>query len=433
MLYYAAERKDVRTENCISALVMIALTVLICLRDILGISVSKYLLAALLAPPLLLLGETNFFRLWAFIMPLYIGLPGNILTAVMLLRFMLNCMDSGEIKIEPVQLVLTVLTGLYIFIQNIITGYTGVYQMIYPAELMLLYFVMTSNHGDNLKDMLQAYTVGVALVGAVMLASTLRGAQFEELMNVGSRLGYLGRTDDMTIIIDPNYYGLFALTVLSVNWLMVSKKKYSFSETLVAFACVSISLFIGLIGLSRAFILSAAAWLFMVILAGGRRKIKLALIVWTALLVIGAFRLMPDTIEVLISRFRGADVMTGNGRLTHDYEMICRWMETPVSMMFGIGLFNCNAHCMQLQFAAGMGIAGFPLIAALYYGYFRMKRRRAMKNDWEMLIPVLIVQLSAATLPVAQSMTFMMPVVISILVYGEANREESNGGVRDTP
>ena len=235
-------------------------------RDAFGIGVNKYIFLLILAPALLFLREKYMIILWLFLMPLFVGLPGNYITLMVLLRFLIQVTDSGKLKIYKSSFTLTVCLAIFVFLQNIAHEYIGAYYMIFIAELFVVYFFVTTDYQNYFPAMILSYSFGIAMTGIIMLCATLQTYSFNDLLSTATRLGYVGRTTEMTVIIDPNYYGLFALTALSCNWQMIRKKKYSNKQKIMALIFSGTSIAIALIGLSRAFILCFAIWIVLSVL-----------------------------------------------------------------------------------------------------------------------------------------------------------------------
>ena len=399
------------------------LTALLVLRDVCGMGINKYLFVILLAPGILLLQEKYALMLWGMMLPLYVGLPGNVLTLLMFIRFLMKRIHHGKLKIEAVPFALTIVLAVYIAAQNLFLGFSGMYYMIFSLEWIVMYFFMTTDMDDYLPQVVISYSIGVMLVGVVMLAYTLQHTDFSKLLSVASRLGYLGRTDRMTIIVDPNYYGLFTITSLSVNWCMSVAGRYTKRQSVIGIGVSIISAGISIIGMSRAFILCLALWAVLVVVTEKRISVKVGFSLLAIVVAFGAFYYLSDSVTAVLERFQGSDMATGNGRTTLALEHIEYWLENAGTILFGIGLFNSRVHCMPLQMLTGLGLIGFFLVAALFICYYYRERKLVPRLQLTHILPIIVVQGMSATVPTAQSMTFLAPVFISILVFGAVCRK----------
>lgn len=418
-------KADTSHRMCIGLMIVIANLLLA--RDAFGVGINKYLLLLFIVPALFLFKERYALTFWVFLMPLYVGLPGNYITLILLLRFLLRRVSTGRFKVYKIPFTLTTFLASFVFVQNIFYNNTGIYYMIFVVELFVVYFFIMQDHRNYFPDMMLAYSFGVAMTGIIMLIATLQTYSFKELLSVATRLGYVGRTSEMSVIIDPNYYGLFALAVLSCNWLMIIKKMYSKKQKLFSILLTVTSIAIALIGLSRAFILCFALWIVLSALFEKRLSSKMRVLIIGIVCVIVACYAFPDTVRMISERFTSADMETGNGRTVILGKMGKQWGSSAVTMLFGIGLFNCNVHFMQMQYFFGLGIVGFFMILALGICYWKWMKRGSGKFSWDSMIPIIIVQVLASSVPTAQSLTFMMPVVMSLLVFGAASHSEFLG------
>lgn len=408
----------IRKNNKIIYITMFLVVVLLYLRDVRGIYISKSIFLSIIIPILFLSSKKNGLILWFFLMPLYVGLPGNYITPIVLFKFLFLQGIKG--KIYKKQFILTVFFALFIFVQNIYYEYFGIYYMIFIIELFVVYFLVTTDLNNYFSELILSYSVGVAVTGVIMLFYTLKFYSFYDLLNVATRLGYVGKMEKMSVLVDPNYYGLFAITVISCNYLLVLRKKYDFSQKMIAITASVICLILALIGMSRAFVLCLILFILLLAIL---KKNKVRLIVFILLCFFVIFYMFPDVIQGIFGRFSSADIKTGNGRMDILKSMLEQWNSSIYTIIFGIGLFKCNAHFMQMQYFIGCGLLGSGIVVALGISYFNFFKEKIKKINKDTFIPIILTQMSAASIPIAQSLTFMMPIVISLLVFGNTNKK----------
>lgn len=407
---------------CLGTILVIACLLLA--RDACGISINKYIFLLILTPALLIFNEKYLLILWMFLMPLFVGLPGNYITIIVLLRFLIQVIHGGKLKIYKYPFIFTVLLAMFIFTQNIAHKYIGAYYMIFIAELFVVYFFITMDCKSYFSEIMLSYSFGIAMTGIIMLVATLQTYSFSDLLSAATRLGLAGQTTEMTVIIDPNYYGLFAITALSCNWQMITRKKYSKSQKNIALIFSGISMVVALIGMSRAFILCFAIWILLTLLFEKKLSLKIKVII-TGIVCIGiAYYFLPNTVQAIMKRFTGKDMQTANGRTVVFDRIEILWGSSIITMLFGIGLFDCNVHFMQMQYFFGLGIVGTMLMLLLVFSYWNWMKRKCKRYSLVDLVPIFIIQFSSSSVPTAQSLTFMMPVVISLIVFGVTTGSE---------
>lgn len=417
-------KMGVKISNGFCLGIIIVIACLLLARDALGIAINKYIFLLILAPALLFFKEKYVLILWMFLMPLFVGLPGNYITLIILLRFLIQFINGGKLKVYKYPFIFTVLLAIFIFAQNIVHKYIGAYYMIFIAELFVVYFFITTDCKSYFPEIMLSYSFGIAMTGIIMLVATLQTYSFSDLLSAATRLGLVGQTTEMTVIIDPNYYGLFAITALSCNWQMITRKKYSKSQKNIALIFSGISMVVALIGMSRAFILCFAIWILLTLLFEKKLSLKIKVII-TGIVCIGiAYYFLPNTVQAIMKRFAGKDMQTGNGRTVVFDRIEILWGSSIITMLFGIGLFDCNVHFMQMQYFFGLGIVGTMLMLLLVFSYWNWMKRKCKRYSLVDLVPIFIIQFSSSSVPTAQSLTFMMPVVISLIVFGVTTGSE---------
>ena len=424
MYRYPMRSRKTGPETALCWVVMLVLVLLLCLRDIGAVAVNKYIFVVLLAPLLLFLKAPHVFFLWAFMMPLYVGLPGNFLTLVMFLRLVLDAANQKSGGLRKGQFIRTLCFAAFMLVQNVALGYTRTFHMMFVLEIILVYFIMSADFEGELPSVVLYYSCGVATLGVIMLAATLRQVPFSSLLSAATRLGDIDLSEGMTVIIDPNFYGLFAVAAIACNWCMIANKRYTKHQKTAAILVSVIALLIGIIGLSRAFAVSLVVWFLLAVLNEKTFRTKVGLFFAVLVLAAAAIYLLPESVDALLARFKGADMVTGNGRIAKMAYAVERWASTPWTVLFGYGLFQCVVHFMQMQYFAGCGLVGFFLVVSWYYSFWKARCPQTGKINRSGMVPVLVVQFAAALVPTATSMTFMMPVVMSILAFGEVNRRE---------
>jgi len=401
----------------------VAIFGLLFLRDAMGYSVNKWIFLIILAPLLLFLSERNMMTLWCFVMPLYVGLPGNYLTLIMLARFGLKYILNGFKAKDPVLFITVFLAAIYILAQNLFFGITTIFRNMFVIELFIAYFVFCEEEKNNFGRMFTSYAVGVATVGIIMLVYTLRLYGLDELFTASTRLGSTARPDEMTIIIDSNYYGLYVIAVLSIGWLMLRKRQLSRKQMVLVSLSMFAAIFVACVGLSRAFILGMALWVMMVILVEKNIGMKVFFTLFVAIIACIIYWAIPGAVEALLERFEGDDMATGNGRITFIIDYGRQWLETPWTIMFGVGFAGCRVHCMHAQYIFGLGIIGAGFYAAMGSCYWIRARQQGRKyRAFEYAIPAISAQIIAATIPIAQAFTFLMPIFMTVLAYKEINK-----------
>ena len=117
---------------------------------------------------------------------------------------------------------------------------------------------------------------------------------------------------------------------------------------------------------------------------------------------------IPDVLDAIAIRFAGEDMVDGNGRIGLILKFYELWLGNPITVLFGVGLFNCNVHCTPLQFLFGGGIVLFALVIVLLISYIP---KTMNKNKIASGLPFLITVGMMLTIPAAGLLNTMFPLV----------------------
>lgn len=406
--------------------VSIIVGVLLVLRDVQGISISKYILIAIIGLYVFIADLNKVSIFMAFLMPIYVGLPGNYITIIFLCKFVMVYLKNPQIfcfRIVPT--ISGFFACAFILIQNYWLNYINAYYLICAAEMVLVLFLFSYKGEIDYKQYIYMYTVSVAFLCAVTLINNLKIYDLTELMNASTRLGLFDSTQ-MILKLDPNYLGYFAIAAISSALGLIFIEKCKAKKVILAI-CAIVSIFVSFVGLSRTFLLTLLLWIAIICFAQ-REKGKVFLVLSIGMIILGLiFYLNPMIINSLFERFSENDITTGNGRITLVIDWFDTWKESLITTMFGTGLFRCTVHCMPLQYLFGIGIVGGGLILSFAVSNIRYVRTEYGKVGMNAYIPMFIIFLVASTVPVAQSLTFMFPTVIAVIaarMYGEGRLNE---------
>ena len=383
----------------------VAFFVLLLLRDAYSVTVNKYILLALACVSVVTLSTDKVIGLYCFLFPLYVGLPGNYMTLLLIARLLV---DMKNLRFKATSFLLTLCVGAFVLCQNLFLGQTGIVQMVLIAGVAVI-LLLFSYKGDLNKIMLVLmFSAGVAALGYIMLTATLQVYELSDLMSSYQRLGadstdYVSSTV-MNVSIDPNFYGAFAIAAVSTAAPLALEKETKRGLRILLLSFTVVSIFVCIVGLSRAAFLILALWGVLYVLL--RRSFKGAwLVAAVAVLVIVA---MPDVLNAMVTRLEEDDMATGNGRTQLMEKFLDAWLENPGTLLFGVGLFNCNVHCTPLQFLFGGGIVLFSLVVALTVSY---KPKFNGQISLAKSLPFWITFVMLMTVPAAGLLNFMFPLV----------------------
>lgn len=388
---------------------------LLSMRDIGGIGVNKYLFLIITAVAAFALPIDRVMYFIAFVMPLYVGLPGNYMTLIFLARFLFDCQ---KLHIKTSTFIFCVLAGSYALIQAFITNHTAIPELMFFPGMILIMFMFSIDVKISKKNLILSYATGVAALGLIMLIHTLQIYEFNDLLNSATRLGAIiidyNKTDEMLINVDPNFYGFFSIAAISLGVESIDYRKkeklsrHDMFEIVVIISCIMV----GLIGLSRAFLLVLIAWLLLYLLSVKNIKaffIAICVFLLVTILVVGFIPGVWETFEV---RFHDSSMATANGRSDIIIRFTELWSEKITSILFGVGIFDCNVHCMPLQVLFGGGVV-FCILFIAYMMSFLSNSLYAEKNGKiYRYLPLFVTLLMSFTVPALALVNTMFPIAL---------------------
>lgn len=404
------KKESSRSKVLIASIVLIIF--LLSVRDIGGFAVNKYLFLLITAVTVFALPIDNVMYFIAFAMPLYVGLPGNYMTLIFLVRFLF---DYKKLRIKGTAFIFCVLAGSCALIHSFITNHMAISELMFFPGMVLVMFMFSVDVKIDKSKLILSYAVGVAALGLIMLIHTLQFCDLGDLLTSTNRLGSILKKQkiEMAVNVDPNYYGLFSIALISLGAKNLSdnfgKSTNKISNALLI-SLMGISVTIGLIGLSRAFFLVVIAWLLLYLLSVKNMKaffISVSVILIVAVLVIN---FMPNVLDALNDRLSDSTMETGNGRTELVAEFHEAWSAKLSTMLFGVGIFDCNIHCMPLQILYGGGLV-FGILFVLYM-ITLLKNKNLNKNGGilQKYLPLTVTLIMSCSVPALALINIMYPV-----------------------
>lgn len=381
--------------------------ILLMMRDSYSVGINKYIFFGIICICALYMKTNHLIYLFCFLFPLYVGLPGNYMTLVLIVRL------SIEIRqFRASSFILSIVLAVFTFAQNLATGASGIVPMMFVVGIILILVLFTLKKDLEVLPMILMYSAGVAALGFIMLVSTLQVYDFADLMSSSFRLGS-GNVDyvdegTMNVSADPNFYGMFSIASISIAFPFIFQPKTKAIIKVFLSVFLFTQLVICLIGLSRTFIIVFIAWAFIYMLT--QKNFKSAIFTGIAIIAILIFLVvcMPNVLEAALSRFKDSDMATANGRITLIQDFWKKWSGSIITMLFGVGLYNCNVHCMPLQFLFGGGLIMFVLIIVLIISYRSDKPSRKLSD----FLPFVATFIMMCTVPAAGLFNYMFPLIL---------------------
>ena len=400
--------------------VTIFFTILILLlRDYFGFSVNKIIFIFLFALVIFLLPLEKAIYLIVFLMPLYVGIPGNFVTLFIFIRLLLN---AKRIQLNVVSFIWSMFVGVFAIVTSLLTQHIGMTELLFYPGLLLILFIFSIKELLDIEKLVKYYVVGVMSLGIIMLICTLRLYSINSLLTSTLRLGeesivYFSNVD-MRISIDPNFYGVFAISSIAVGVQSLQNKALKsdrLKKTILYFSLTCI-LLVALVGLSRSFVLCFLFWIAVLLLTQKRMKFFFGYLTILLLVFILIQVYMPNVAEAIITRFNESDIASGNGRLSLIRHFSEQWLSTPLNFIFGIGMFDCEVHCTPLQMVFGGGIVLTIIYSGFFLSVFNSHHRFKKLFDLERDLPFIATVLMNLTIPGFLLINSIFPLYFVMLI-----------------
>ena len=390
------------------------------MRDTYGVSISRFVLLGLAAIPIMLFPVEKLVWFVSFLIPLYVGLPGNYISALVFIRLIYAayckhfCWDTGTFAAS-------ICVAIYVLMQNIFYGYMGVYHIICAVDFVVLGMLFSITlQKKQTSGVIFFYGLGILTTSVIMLMTTLNYYSFSDLMNSATRLGYTGMIGEhvkssMVVSIDPNFLGMNAIAVLSTYYMLLQSKDIPKFGKIGIILIASAVVLICLLGLSRAYILVLALWIALVIVSQRNVKVFIGTVIGIGIFAVLFMRTFPGVVEGFIVRFAESDMEGGNGRLKLILLYYDIWEETIASILFGIGLFNCHTHCGPLLYLFGIGAVGGVVLLIWCAKLLEKVRICSIRIRIHYYIPLVVTMIMFSSIPAAGSINYSYPLVMATL------------------
>lgn len=397
--------------------------VLICLgllmRDAFNFEINKYVFLVLAAYPILCQNTNRVLIFISFLIPLYFGLPGNYISILILVRLIWDSVKNDR-KINTGGLLLSLILSGYMFLTVLFKGHTDAYSLMGSIDFFILFlFVSLIISGRNEGSIIWGYAVGTVVLGAIMMTATLRHFTILDLMQNATRLGQHGVLQkhvesQMLTTIDPNFYGMYVIALVSSAYLMIKNKLYNSHKTSLIFLMVT-SVILCLFGLSRTFLIILCLWGLITVVNNGSFKGLFSVVLLFIIIAFSIVNFFPELIDGFDRRMHDSTMEGGNGRVQLIVKHYSTWEKSVDAFLFGIGLYENNVHCGPLRYLFGIGIIGFLILTIWMFKIINIVKRGCRRLSYSKYIPLILTIIVFSTIPAAGSINAIFPLIISII------------------
>lgn len=318
---------------------IIILSVLIICRDIINISVNKYILVLVCGVFYFFSLKTELIYMLIFTMPLLCGLPGNYIMPIACVFYLIK---SRRINIK--QLFFCCFIILMELIASLFYKKINIPNIVgYITNLMMFFCLIYDETKIDLKKCLYYYALGIFITSVVIVIATVLSTPtwMHDIATGYFRFGEVQHdsADNLNVTLNANALAFYSITGISCIVVLLKIKAYNrwFLLTELFFLVLT-----GLMTLSRTWLLVAFILLIIFVFSSNTSlKGIIKKIVGLVVLSIFIFLIMnniPEVLEGMLNRFNRSDFLSGNGRFNITAEYMQAFFENLRIMLLGSGV-----------------------------------------------------------------------------------------------
>ena len=411
-----------KTESYKLFLFVALFAILLVVRDIMFVSVSKYVFVALALAFFVLSKEATVIYMLCFVFPLVCGLPGNYIFPIALVVLIFK--NAKGLKFQQV-----IFMAVFILAELLaaINYQTPMWSEIigYLSALCIIIFLLYGNQSVHYDRACGMFLLSCTLLCAIICVSTLRSApsNWLELFAKGwFRFGEEHISDAAEIRISLNANALGYYSLLGIVFGFVAQWKAKGMLKVIIICMMVFDAFVGIMSVSRSFIIFALLFGVLCVLSntkGYKQVITTAFVVLVVALVLGVMVINNEQLmSGIVERFKGDDIEGANGRFEIFQMYTDAFFSKARFVLLGTGVtdyknqtgvYNSFHNGIQQVIVSYGIILGVALIAVLFYPVFKSATRNKVRFLY--LLPMLAVVLFTQTIQFVYPTMLMLPII----------------------
>ena len=412
-----------KQDRTLLYLMMIGLSILLIMRDIYGVSLSKFIYFCFVAAFMVAANYQTLVQMVCFILPLVCGLPA---TYIMLVILALLIVKRKTIKmIQFLPLFLLLLLELFAAMWYPSLQLSTIVQYISFAGVMI-FLINDDKELDHLQCV-RLYVLGTLLVCGVIVYATLKGApdNWTKLFSEGQFRFGNEHVDEakMHLTMNANSLAYYSLVGMACCLLLVDKTDRMKKIWYIALA--SFFVVVGFLSLSRSWLLMAAICLLLYIMSKLRSPKQFITLFVVLAILIGVATVYlnqnPELVSGFETRFNDESMESGGNRTNIFRKYMEVFFANPRFVFLGAGVTQTNIAvgsegsmhnglqqilvcCGSLGFLLYMYVLGTPVLKAC-------SKRKVPLVYW---LPLLSVVAFTQTIQFLNPMMLMLPYAIGV-------------------
>lgn len=414
----------IRKERILLAVMAVGLSLLLILRDVFGVEISKFIYLGYTVAFLAIAQYRTMVYMICFILPLVCGLPG---TYIMPCALALLFIKRGHANLWQIGMLLFVAV-MEVFASFWYPTFSIPAIVQYVSFAGVMFFLIHDKTELDYLQCVKMYMFGVNVLCAVIITTGLMTAPSDWLDLFAKGAFRFGETQmeeliGMKLALNANSLAYYSITGMCCGILLTGKAKGK--ERLLYFALTVLTTVAGFLTVSRSWLLVAAICLFLYILSKVRNpKRFMALIFVMAVMLVGAYLLFGGTTEFLeafVTRLNDDTTKTGGGRI----EVFMEYMDILLSdgriFFFGTGVTQYRVFLEQAtsmhngtqQILICCGLIGF-VSYVIVLGKPVFDLHKTGKREMVYWLPLIGVVLFVQTIQFLGPPMLMLPYIIAV-------------------
>lgn len=395
------------------------ISLLIIFRELYGFNINKYIFLILIIAFLLTASNKCIFISYTlFLLPLYSGLPNNLITISTVLIYFIKYHKT--ISFPHITSILLIILLVYELFHFMIEPFT-LYLYAIDCSYILLFFLIITQANDLVKGknlIIRMFSIGLIISCTIIFIKTLEMYSLEQILNYGMRLG-MGleeEVNDISLTWNPNSLAVFC--IVSVGLIFTLKKK-----KIVDFIDVAILLFYGSLTISKNFVVSLVI-LLVLTLCISKLKYKFSYMVLILIIIGSIYLFVPQTIDNFINRFLVDDITTNRNVINTAY--FEKWYQSLSTLLFGSGIQSYqlkyemidSVHNATLELFICWGIIGFIIFVLAILSSLKIFKNNIYINKQGIVtLLTFLASIQAMRLITAPELLLILGIIISVGLY----------------
>lgn len=423
----------VKKEQTLLTAMVLGLSLLLVLRDIAGVGMSKFILLGYIVAFMAWVQYETLVYMLCFTMPLVCGLPG---TYIMPCALVLLIMKKGTLDLRRIWMICAVLV-MELFAALWYTEFDLISIVQYVSFAGVLIYLIYDKTELDYQQCVRMFLLGVVLLNLVIIASGIMAAPANWLRWFATgrlRFGaiHVEENSGMTLNLNPNSMAYYSIVGACCGALLTERTvgvQRWCNLLLTAFCMVA-----GAFSVSVTWILVSVACVSIYIVSKLHISKKSISAVAALLAVVAVVAMIlnrnPEIWEGMLARLTSKDVDSGNGRLDALLLYSEDWMNNARWFFFGSGVTQYTGvighrtaiHNGTQQILVCCGLVGFAVYMVILIGAV-IKAGKGKKLPIVYWLPLISGVLFVQSIQFLNPMMLMLPYSIGVYAI-KAGKED---------